>query len=96
VHPHGIVKRITAKFDSDMPSDIGSDLISHHLVEIINQTATVERLLDVLDWVQTNESGLAEFERVMVCHPSTSGLRGKAECENDLVLCAETGAIARF
>lgn len=78
-------KRVAVRFEGAKPRDIGSDLYQHNLVEIINQTATVERLIDVLEWVQTTESGMVDFTRVTVCHPSTTAAPAD-KWENDLVL----------
>jgi len=51
--------------------------------EIVNQLATIERLLDALRWAQSN--GASE---VLECHPSTS--RGPADtCSHDLVAASD-------
>lgn len=56
----------------------------HNLVEVINQCATMERLLDALVWAQDMESGFDEFS-VELCHPTT-GSRPGEESDHDLVL----------
>ncbi len=56
----------------------------HNLVEVINQCATIERLLDALVWAQSTESGFDGFS-VERCHPTTSSHPG-VESDHDLVL----------
>jgi hypothetical protein len=86
------VKRLNVSLpESSRPVLIGVDVkrSEHNLTEVMNQCATMERLLDTLIWVQTNESGLARF-RVACCHPTTSS------GDNDLVLVDLNGQDARF
>ncbi len=71
--------------------DIAVTKSEHNLTEVMNQCATMERLLDALAWAQTDESGLAQFH-VVCCHPTTSSARG----DNDLVLLDSNGQYARF
>jgi len=75
----------------DPPESIGKGLTEHSLVEIINQCATIERLLDALKWTQTPKSGLSKY-MVKCCHPTTSS----ADNENDLMLESENGKLACF
>ena len=89
-------KRISVVLGAGRPIDIGEDIESHNVVEVINQVATLERLLEVLAWARMTDSGLEQFGRVVVCHPSTSCSRKSDSWENDLVLCDVDGAKARF
>jgi len=72
-------------------------LNQHNLLEVINQCATLERMIDCLAWVGTSESGLTDYT-VTKCHPATSSdkKRGTTHFDNDLVLAGPNGAIARF
>lgn len=89
-------KRVLVHLALERPEVLGKDVTTHNLVEVINQTATIERLLDVLLWTQTPESGLRQFRRVLVCHPCTSSASSSASWENDLVLADSDGQEARF
>jgi hypothetical protein len=74
------------------------DVSEHNMIEIINQCATMERLLDALAWACQPGSGLSE-SMVARCHPTTSSTPSNAEQEtpdNDLVLVGQDGSIARF
>ncbi len=63
----------------------------HNFVEVVNQCATLERLLDALAWANVN---LRSYE-VRVCHPTTSS--GSKASHNDLVVAdASTGAEGHF
>jgi hypothetical protein len=64
--------------DDDVSGIIG--VTSHPFGEVVNQLATVERLLDALRWAETNGA-----ERVVECNPSTS--RAPAgTCSHDRVV----------
>jgi hypothetical protein len=70
----------------------------HNLVEVINQCAAIERLLDALRWAATAESALDDWQ-VLACHPTTSSAQedGKrADIDNDLVLQGPNDTLARF
>lgn len=68
----------------------------HSLGEVINQCATMERLLDALVWAQGETSGLRDYA-VLVCHPTTSSApRRRGHEDNDLILVAQDGRRARF
>jgi hypothetical protein len=67
------------------PALISSETRDHNLVEVVNQCATMERLIDALGWAQS-EPGLNEY-LVERCHPTTSSSRGDEE-DHDLVLVA--------
>lgn len=89
-------KRIRVSLpDGPRPALISSETREHNLVEVINQCATMERLLDALDWAQTEPSLSGHL--VERCHPTTSGSKGHEE-DHDLVLIApdETGTKAKF
>jgi hypothetical protein len=89
-------KRVSVVLASERPHDIGKDVKKHNIVEVINQIATLERLLDLLAWVRTNGSELEKFGQVVVCHPCTSSSCHSDLWENDLVLSDESGLKARF
>ena len=88
------VKRIRVELPLDgRPDRIAFTIRSHSLIEVINQCATMERLLDALAWAQTPEAGLADAQ-VMVCHPTTSSAKGEGVTDNDLVLEGRGGVVA--
>lgn len=90
------VKRIRVELPLDgRPELIAPDITSHSLIEVINQCATMERLLDALAWAQTPEGGLADTQ-VKICHPATSSAKGDGAMDNDLVLEGPGGVVARF
>jgi hypothetical protein len=93
------VKRLhVALPDVGRPELIAPALASHNIVEVLNQCATMERLLDALDWAQTAASGLDAFT-VVRCHPTTSSTQiagKKVRLDNDLVLIGPDGTSARF
>lgn len=53
--------------------------------ELVNQLATVERLMDALRWAAS-----AEFTTVLACHPTTSS------GDHDLVVLRENGSLGVF
>jgi hypothetical protein len=52
--------------------------VDHNLAEVINQCATIERLIDALNWAQ-RRYGKYLVER---CHPSTGCKKGKPPADN--------------
>lgn len=62
---------------STLLSEIGNQPLS----EVINQCATVERLLDAVAWVLSR----APAAELLLCHPTTSS-RPKDSADNDLVV----------
>ncbi len=60
----------------------------------MNQCATMERLLDALQWAQSAGSGLAE-SLVERCHPTMSSSYADEE-DHDLVLVGPDGTKAKF
>jgi hypothetical protein len=90
------LKRLRVQLDAGKPDCVGRNVSSHNLMEVINQCATLERMLHVLAWAQLLESGLTEYQTVVVCHSSTSSSPDDSEWENDLVLRTEQGLTARF
>ncbi len=94
-----LVKRIQVDLPTDgRPELIGLTKSEHNLVEVLNQCATMERLLDALDWAQTAASGLDDYT-VERCHPTTSSAQiagKKVLLDNDLVLIGPDGTTARF
>jgi hypothetical protein len=80
------------------PSDnplLNADGSEHNLSEVMNMCATVERLLDALDWAKTDFAGY----QIELCHPTT-GANPQAlrfdTFDNDLMLRDEAGNRARF
>lgn len=61
----------------------GMECASHNFVEVLNQCANLERLLDTLAWLEEQED-FAAYE-VELCHPTTSSQAGTPG-DNDLVL----------
>ncbi len=65
----------------------------HAFAEVVNQCATLERLIDVLDWAISN---LGDYE-VKTCHPTTSSQKAKDQADNDLILFRKVdGHYCRF
>lgn len=80
-------KRVRVAFPEQLrPALIGQGLKDHNLAEVVNQCATMERLLDALCWARTEPSlnGYA-VER---CHPTTGSSSGDGD-DHDLVLIKE-------
>ncbi len=80
----------------DIPDLIGEGISEHSLTEVINQCATMERLLDALQWAMEE---LPEFKHVVCCHPTTSSVKrpeNQGMPDNDLVLENSAGELARF
>ncbi len=73
------------------PPLVAGGLSAHNLIEVINQCATMERLLDAIVWAQ-EEFPLYRVER---CHPTTSSSKADAY-DHDLVLLAEDEQRAIF
>lgn len=89
------MKRVRVELPpDDRPRLVCEADVSHSLAEVMNQCATMERLLDALAWAQTDASGLSTFN-VAVCHPTTSSA-GDDTTDNDLILTALDGRCARF
>jgi hypothetical protein len=92
------IKRLRVEFPKEgQPEGVQPRDESHNLVEVINQCATIERLIDALTWIQNEASGLNDY-RVWRCHPTTSSLQSEEEDigDNDLILIGPDGAYARF
>jgi hypothetical protein len=95
----GDLKRIRVPLPlAGRPRAISCDDEDHNYIEVINQCATMERLLDALAWVMTPDSGFSDYS-VEYCHPTTSSqtIDGeKVSHDNDLVLISDGGTRARF
>lgn len=66
------------------------------LIEVINQTATIERLVDCLRWALTGPSGLSGY-KIQLCHPTTSSDSDDDDgMDHDLVLSDPAGTTAIF
>lgn len=80
-------KRIKVAFPvGPRPTLIGAELADHNLGEVVNQCATMERLLDALSWART-EPSLNGYV-VERCHPTTGSSRSDVD-DHDLVLVKE-------
>lgn len=89
------MKRVRIVLPStDRPTLIGDDQTEHSLMEVINQCATIERLIDALRWAQTH---LPDY-RLLRCHPSTSSYKviDGGIPDNDIVLVNPNGYFAQF
>lgn len=90
------VKRLRVELPHEhRPQLVGPALTRHNLIEVINQCAGMERLLDALQWAQEALPGYA-VER---CHPTTgsTALDGrKVADDHDLVLIGSCGEKAKF
>ena len=85
VVPWGIkAKRLNVDLSrSNQPRLVGKD--KERFAEVVNMTATIERMMDALEWFAAR----AEYRELMVseCHPSTSSdVKG-----NDIVLVSVEG-----
>ena len=89
------IKRVRVFLPRDeWPKPLSPASEEHNLVEVMNQCATMERLLDALEWAQSGGSGLSE-SLVERCHPTTSSSLNH-EDDHDLVLLGADGAKAKF
>lgn len=71
-----------------------ASVTDHSLTEVYNQCASIERLLDALQWAQGEAYGLNDYH-VVQCHPTTSSAAGDPY-DNELVLVGPAGGLARF
>ncbi len=92
----------TKRLQADLPCQgrpylVPRRLMQHNMIEIVNQCATLERLLELLEWASTRESGFADYT-VAKCHPSTSSEKGgdKTDRDHDLVLMGPNDEAAYF
>ena len=89
------LKRIKVLLPSgDRPELIDAAIHEHNLTEVYNQCATMERLIDAMQWALETLPGYG----VLRCHPTTSSQKTKASDipDNDLVLVGPSSEIARF
>jgi hypothetical protein len=81
-----LLKRATVELNvGEIPRLIGKE--HEKLAEVINIAATVERLIDAIDWFANQEENLNCS--IQNCHPSTSDNPG----ENDLVISNQNGDV---
>lgn len=88
------MKRIRIVFPAgDRPALISTTHETHSLIEVINQLATMERLIDALHWAEDN---LLAYE-LLRCHPTTGSQKtGESDLpDNDIVLMHPDGQLAR-
>lgn len=86
----GRMKRLNVFIDPDEARRVGLCPGNHNFVEVVNQSATIERLLDAMSWALSQEE-IADAT-VAVCHATTSS----SENENDLMLVLADGTFANF
>lgn len=90
------LKRVRVALPTEgRPAIVRDDGAEHSLAEVVNQCATMERLLDALAWAQTAASGLSTFH-VVRCHPTTSSISDGVGADHDLVLAGPDGQAAWF
>lgn len=89
------VKRTKVLLPSgDRPELIDASIHEHSLTEVYNQCATMERMIDALQWALDALPGYG----VLRCHPTTSSQKSEVHDvpDNDIVLVGLNGEIARF
>ena len=91
------VKRVRVELPNvSRPVAVPVDIPDHSLIEVINQYATMERLLETLLWAQSTESGLSDYH-IAVCHPTTSSDKNNTlRSDHDLVLIGPNDHTATF
>lgn len=89
------IKRIRVRLPrEERPRLVSPGAEEHNLVEVVNQCATMERLIDALEWAAGAGSGLSEYQ-VERCHPTTSS-SFKDDEDHDLVLIGQDKPSAKF
>ncbi len=79
------IKRISIIFpDGERPELISISHNKHLLIEVINQCATMERLIDALEWAHKS---LPDYH-LLRCHPTTSSQKSGSSAipDNDIFL----------
>lgn len=86
----GAVKRVLVHFPVGPRPTLVGDVQHHSLAEIINQCATIERLIDAMAWVLETVRQ-PDIANVLSCNPTASGSGN----DNDLVIHTD-GEVWRF
>ena len=90
------IKRLSIIFpDGERPELISISHDKHSLIEVINQCATMERLIDALEWAHES---LPDYH-LLRCHPTTSSQKSSSSAipDNDIVLIQpHSGRLALF
>ena len=73
------LKRTKVELSDDPPHLVRQAGKVHAFAEVVNQCATLERLMDELKW---SGEALPDFD-VQTCHPTTSSLKQDTEPDND-------------
>ena len=82
------LKRTKVELADDPPHLVRHASKVHAFAEVVNQCATLERLMDALKW---SGEMLPDFD-VQTCHPTTSSLKQDTEPDNDLILVRRGGS----
>lgn len=79
------------------PYLIPGKIQSHNLIEVVNQCATIERLVDAMLWFSNDGSGFEDCI-VVSCNPTTSSTKKSEDGlrDHDLVLKASNGDFYYF
>jgi hypothetical protein len=86
-------KRVAVSLPAERPELVPDAIDNLPFSEVVNQCATLERLLGALHWADKNLDGYA-VER---CHPTTSSQKSGGQADNDLMLFREAdGHRCRF
>ena len=82
-------KRVSVVFEGTAPARV-SRHPKHNFIEVVNQCATLERLIDALAWSEERLHGYL----VQTCHPTTSS--AGTDHDHDLVLHSTAGALPAY
>lgn len=82
------LKRTKVELSDDPPHLVRQAGKVHAFAEVVNQCATLERLMGALKW---SGEALPDFD-VQTCHPTTSSLKQDTEPDNDLILVQRGGS----
>ena len=85
-------KRVKVELPETRPRLVRHADRTHAFAEVVNQCATLERLIGALRWANRE---LPDFE-VEVCHPTTSSQKQSTGRDNDLILKHANSGIRYF
>lgn len=80
--------------EAHRPMRVPKDVTTHSFVEVVNQCATLERLIDALAWIEALRE--PRGAQVIACNPTTSSLRRTKSAprdatDHDLVIGGSAG-----